>query len=120
MIKTTNENVAKNWTQGIESVSTTGNYRTDGLNLYSYTTRIGFTTVNGQKVLGDFTKRGGRFLSVTTSTKHIPPATNVAQMIVHPDDFDTLVKEGEMVTKPKTLGSEHLRNLQCLFRRPIR
>ena len=22
--------------------------------------------------------------------------------------------------KPKTLGSEHLRNLQCLFRRPLR
>lgn len=99
MIRTTNENVALNWTRGIESMSSTGNYRTDGVNLYSYYTRIGFTTPNGVKVLGDFTKRGGRFLSPTTSTKHVPPATNVAQMIVHPDDFDTLVKEGEMVRK---------------------
>ena len=99
MIKTTNENVANNWAKGIESVSTTGNYRTDGLNLYSYYTRIGFTTVNGQKVLGDFTKRGGRFLSMTTSSKHVPPAHDVATVIMHPDDFDQWAKEDTVVRK---------------------
>ncbi len=99
MIKTTNENVAKNWTQGIESVSTTGNYRTDGLNLYSYSTRIGFTTVNGQKVLGDFTSAGGQFLSMTTSTKHVSPARSVATKIMHPDDFREWAKEDTVVRK---------------------
>ena len=99
MIKTTNENVALNWSRGNEAISTTGNYRTDGLNLYSYTTRIGFTTVNGQKVLGDFTSAGGRFLSMTTSTKHVSPARMVATAIVHPDDFEQDVKEGIMVRK---------------------
>jgi len=99
MIKTTNENVALNWSLGNEAISTTGNYRTDGLNLYSYSVRIGFTTVNGQKVLGDFTKRGGRFLSMTTSTKHVSPARSVATAIFHPDDFDQDVKEGILVRK---------------------
>ena len=99
MIRTTNENVALNWRQGNAAVSSTGNYRTDGLNLYSYYTRIGFTTVNGQKVLGDFTKRGGRFLTPTTSTKHVPPARSVATKILHPDDFDEWVKEDTVVRK---------------------
>ena len=99
MIKTTNENVALNWSRGNGAISTTGNYQTDGLNLYSYSVRIGFTTVNGQKVLGDFTKRGGRFLSMTTSTKHVSPAHDVATVIVHPDDFDEWVKEDTVVRK---------------------
>ena len=99
MIKTTNENVALNWAQGSPAMSGNGNYRTDGMNLYSYFTLIGFTTNNGQKVLGDFTSSGGRFLSRTTSSKHIPPAHDVASAILHPDDFDQDVKEGILVRK---------------------
>ena len=69
-------------------MSSNGNYRTDGMNLYSYFTLIGFTTNNGQKVLGDFTSAGGRFLSRTTSSKHIPAARDVAMAIFSPEDFD--------------------------------
>lgn len=99
MIKTTNDNVALNWSRGTTAQNHGGAFSTDGLNLYSYSTRIGFTTVGGQKVLGDFTKRGGQFLSMTTSTKHVSPARSVATVIMHPDDFDEYVKDNVVVRK---------------------
>lgn len=98
-IKTTNENVALNWARGNSAQNHGGAFSTDGLNLYSYSTLIGFTTNNGQKVLGDFTSAGGRFLSMTTSTKHVSPARMVATAIMHPDDFVQDVKEGILVKK---------------------
>ena len=98
-IKTTNENVAVNWSRGISAQNHGGAFSTDGLNLYSYSTLIGFTTKNGQKVLGDFTSAGGQFLSMTTSTKHVSPARSVATKIMHPEDFQEWAKEDTVVKK---------------------
>ena len=65
-----NENVVKEWTAGRAARSSTGNLHTDGHYLYSYNLLIGFT-VNGSKVVYDYT-RGGEFgfVSMTTS-KHV-------------------------------------------------
>lgn len=59
-----------------------GNLRTDGLNLFSYKTKIGFTQ-NGIKLVIDFTKEKGGFISHTTSV-HVNMAKQVADTIVNP------------------------------------
>ena len=58
------------------------NKRTDGLNLYSYNLRIGYTE-NGKKVAVNHTAAGGSFYSMTTS-KHVSYAKGVADVIETP------------------------------------
>ncbi len=89
--KTTNENVALNWSNGIPSTNNGGCFTTDGDRLWSYNTLIGVTSPTGSKILGDFTASGGEFLSMTTSTKHISNARRVATTTIAPDTFRTLV-----------------------------
>ena len=94
IIRTNNEDVAKNWANG-EAASNHGkNYLTDGESLWSYNALIGITTKNGQKVLGEFTAAGGQFLSMTTSTKHVSPARRVACAVVAPETLMDYIEIG--------------------------
>ena len=82
--KMNNPEVAAAWSRGDKAQNRNNNYRTDGLNLYSYAQVIGFTTKEGKKILLDYTARSGHFLSQTTSGKHIAPARRHAHAIMNP------------------------------------
>lgn len=92
MSKTTNENVALNWYRGQTAQNHGGSFRTNGSDLYSYRTRIGYTTKEGTKVLFDYTARTGNFLSMTTSSKHISPTRRIADLVVNPSVVQNLEK----------------------------
>jgi hypothetical protein len=67
-------------------------FRTNGYKLYSYNALIGITLPDNSKVLFEYTSQGGFFLSMTTSTKHISPARNVATMVVTPEIKESLMR----------------------------
>jgi hypothetical protein len=75
-----NEQVAESWRKGEMAYSK--NMSTDGLNLYSYGLKIGYT-FTGIKVLYLY-MREGRFVSMTTS-QHVGMGMSVADVVVHPD-----------------------------------
>ena len=62
-----NSEVAEAWGNG--RTATAANFFTDGSELYSYRLRIG-ETIDGKKVLYDYTKKSGFFKSMTTS-RHV-------------------------------------------------
>lgn len=63
-----NSQVAKFWHASVAASSRNGNYHTDGLDLFSYNRKIGFTNGSGQKVVINYTNApGGEFVSSTTS-----------------------------------------------------
>ena len=76
----TNEFVAKAWKNNI--IASTQNMRTDGINLYSYNLRIGYTE-NGKKIAIDYTASGGSFYSRTTSN-HVSYAKRVSDVVQEP------------------------------------
>jgi hypothetical protein len=92
MERMTNQNVAKAWFNGTEAQNHTGTYSTNGRILYSYSTRIGYTTTEGTKVLLDYTASTGNFLSMTTSGKHVYSARSIADMVVNPSIVENLEK----------------------------
>lgn len=91
-IRTNNEGVAKAWSNGESARNHSNAYSTDGRNLYSYRTRIGYTTTQGTKILLDYTAKTGNFLSMTTSGKHIPPARGYADETMNPSVVQNLEK----------------------------
>ena len=91
-IRTNNEGVAKAWSNGQSARNGSNAYSTDGRNLYSYRTRIGFTTAQGTKILLEYTARTDNFLSMTTSGKHIPPARAYADETMNPSVVHNLEK----------------------------
>ena len=82
----TNSDVAEAW--GRNRRKSASNMSTDGRELYSYDLMIGYTAEDGKKVLIDYTAAGGRFISMTTSGKHISPSRWVANITVSADDYD--------------------------------
>lgn len=76
------DDVAEAWKHGIQAYNKT--MSTNGLDLYSYGLRIGYTTEGGDKVAIDFTKKGGRYYSMTTSN-HVAFAKRYADRVVKPD-----------------------------------
>ena len=92
MKRTTNGGVAKAWANNEQARSNNGNYSTDGNKLFSYRTMIGYTSPEGKKVLLDYTASTGNFLSMTTSTKHIPPARGFATITINPTHFQNTDK----------------------------
>ncbi len=95
--KTTCEGVGQAWARSVTASNHGGTMRTNGDLLYSYTTVIGYTTVEGQKVLLDYTAATGNFLSMTTSSKHISPTRAVADVILNPSivqNLETRYKKG--------------------------
>ena len=81
---TSNRNVASRWAKGQNARNHNNVFRTDGDSLFSYNLKIGFTTLEGRKVLLDYTARTGNFRSMTTSGKHISPARQFADEVVNP------------------------------------
>ncbi len=82
----TNRDVASAWGQSLRK--STKNMSSTGSELYSYDLMIGYTTPQGGKVLIDYTQGGGRFVSMTTSGKHIAPSRIYADFTVSADSFD--------------------------------
>lgn len=91
-IRTSNSGVVEGWSRGTPCRNGNGSFSTDGNSLFSYNTKIGFTTLEGRKVLVEYTAATGHFLSMTTSGKHISPARRVADEIMHPTVFESLGK----------------------------
>lgn len=79
MPKISYEKVVNAWKHGNSAREKT--IRTDGLNLYSYDLKIGVTEPNGDKVVMDYTKLGGKFVSQTTSTQ-VGEAKKVADRVI--------------------------------------
>ena len=82
-----NELVINSWTRGVAASSHTGALRTDGVNLYSYSLRIGYRTKSGSTILGDYTSPGGDFRSMTTSS-HVGKVRGIACHVMHPAVFE--------------------------------
>jgi len=91
-IRTNNDGVARAWSNGESARNGTNAYSTNGRDLYSYRTRIGFTTAQGTKILLDYTAKTGNFLSMTTSSKHLPPARGYADEVMNPSVVHNLEK----------------------------
>ena len=73
-----NEQVAYCWKYGHKGSAQ--NFSTDGESLYSYALMIGYTDTQGQKVVIDYTTKGGDFYSSTTS-KHVFYAKGVSDRV---------------------------------------
>ncbi len=87
---TSNENVARRWSNGQIARNHNNCFRSDGQNLFSYNLLIGFTTPEGRKVLLDYTARTGNFRSMTTSGKHISPTRRFADDTLNPSVVQNL------------------------------
>lgn len=72
-----NSEVAKAWYNGRSA--STKHMKTDGINLWSYNLIIA-TVKNGNRVVFDYTSRGGHFYSVTTS-KHVGLAARYGNVV---------------------------------------
>ena len=84
--------VITEWVRGGSAKTGNGSMLTDGGLLWSYGLQIGFTSQKGIRVVGDFTRGGGEYHSQTTST-HVGAAKRVADEVVHPEVFKTIVPE---------------------------
>ena len=91
-LRTNNEGVAQAWINGQSARNGSNAYSTNGRDLYSYRTRIGFTTSQGTKILLDYTAKTGNFLSMTTSTKHVSVARGYADEVMNPSVVQNLEK----------------------------
>ena len=82
-IRTNNTNVVKNWSLSRVSHSNNKQLTTDGENLFSYHLCIG-KTIDGEKIVFDFTSPAGHGVSVTTSC-HVGLARRYADQIMDVD-----------------------------------
>ena len=81
-----NSQIVSFWHSGASAKSKNGNFRTDGIDLYSYKLRIGYTDGYGQKVLYNYTSEpNGRYVSSTT-TSHVNLAKFYADILVDFND----------------------------------
>lgn len=78
-----NSACAQAWADGKSGAS--NRMHTDGKNLYSYALRIGYTDLNGNKVLYDYGKKG--FRKSVTTTQHVSVARQYACQVVTPDEM---------------------------------
>jgi len=85
MKRTHNNNVAVNWSYGIESQSHNGQFSTDGRNLFSYNQLIGITLVNGDKVALNYMSRGGGCYISNTTSQHVSKASRCADQVMNPE-----------------------------------
>ena len=76
-----NDDVVDCWKRGYRGQNR--NMMSDGVNLYSYKLKIGYTNDKGQKVALDYTAPTGNFYSMTTS-HHVGLAKSVAKVIEDP------------------------------------
>ena len=81
--RTNNTNVVKNWSLGIASHSNNKQLWTDGKYLFSYNLCIG-KTIDGQKVVFDYTAPAGHMISSTTSC-HVGLGRRYADQVMDVD-----------------------------------
>lgn len=79
-----NIDVVKAWSRGYPASSHNGNFRTDGMGLWSYNLMIG-ATVAGEKVLALY-RASGEYKSQTTS-QHVGRAQAYSDKAIHPAIF---------------------------------
>ena len=89
----TNRAVVENWSKGKKGKSR--HLSTDGMNLFSYTTKIGFTGEDGYKYVYNYTAHkarnwlgcqvDGRYISATTS-HHVSMAGRVGSACTPPEE----------------------------------
>jgi hypothetical protein len=77
--------VASQWKEGVPARSWTGNFKTDGLLLYSYDKAIGTTDRNGNKIVFNYTKAGNAFISPSTG-KHVGFGKQVTDIVRDPTE----------------------------------
>ena len=77
--------IPKFWRNNAPAKSYTDNYWTDGYNLYSYKLLIGATTLDGQKILYDYTVANNNFISATTS-RHVNLAAFYMDVRLNPGE----------------------------------
>lgn len=82
-IRTTNVNVPSYWRNGQAARNGRGSFSTDGSTLYSYGQIIGITK-GGEKILLEFTAKGERYISQTTS-QHVGKARQYCDQTMHPE-----------------------------------
>ena len=99
----TNREVAEAWSSSRRKNAS--NMSTDGQHLWSYDLLTGYTTETGEKVLIDYTSAGGRFVSMTTSSKHIAPSRCYADFTVSADTYD---EHGEDAHNPTLMDEPSL------------
>ena len=93
--RTTNRNVASNWSIGRGAQSHNGQFSTNGEDLYSYNQIIGITLDDGTKVALEYrSTKGGRYISQTTST-HVGYAAYEANLTMTPD----AAKEADLIRR---------------------
>jgi len=85
-IKTAQSKIAEYWNDGIPSQSWSGNFRTDGLILYSFNLPIGTTDRNGKKIVFTYLKSAGHFISGSTA-KHVGLAKKVTVFLREPQNI---------------------------------
>lgn len=85
----TNKQVVQSWIESKPMGHSSGRLQTDGYRLTSYNLVIG-ATVNGDKIVGDYTSVGGDYVTQTTS-EHIGLVKNRSETtIVEPSEFTRL------------------------------
>ena len=91
----TNREVVQAWSKGIDAHSADGNLHTDGVNLYSYRLKIGYTEyVSGSRGVINYTTSCGAnnfqvagygYFHVTqTTSRHVHIAESVADFVINP------------------------------------
>jgi hypothetical protein len=71
------------WKKGYQGKTPKNSFSTDGINLYSYNLKIGYTDDHGQKILLNYTVSSGNFRSHTTS-RHVNLAAYYADVFLTP------------------------------------
>ena len=69
--KANTRDVAIYWRDSEAASNSTGNFSTDGANLYSYSLRIGETDDKGNKILLDYTSNTEYGFQSMTTSKHV-------------------------------------------------
>ena len=98
-----NYDIAKAWINNKAFQRKSKALSTDGEDLYSYNLLIGYTNKQGNKVVIDYTKSGGDYRSMTTST-HVGLAKDLCSLIRSPilEDNTVPVEIPKEVYDPKT------------------
>lgn len=94
------EKIVEAWKHGNSAREKT--MHTDGLNLYSYDLLIGITERTGTKVVFDYTRDGGKFVSQTTSTQ-VGMAKKYADEVRKIKDINAMRTESDGLLRSTTI-----------------
>ena len=71
IFRTDTRSVAGNWAMNQGATNSTGQFSTDGQNIYSYSLLIGTTNEHGQKIARDYTSGTNYGFQSMTTSKHV-------------------------------------------------